>query len=420
MNLNEQTQVAGNVPPFRLTLLRQLATEIANAPLPDLREVVFNDDNWAASVVEESWNGEAIYAPFGESLYRAFVSSQTRSGNGNEVLSMIGQFLALENFVNKGGSAPFNEARLPVNKLLRLVELEYGEDGKFYHVPPAITIRDVEQWETNPRRTTPIRQVGSGLDAINADGYKDLWPSGSVRAFISHRADYTPHALRLKEVLERRGIGAFVAYDGVQPARRWEPEILRALDSANITIALLSDDFRESDWTDHEIGISIGRRLPVISMLVGEHTANPHGFMGSRQALRVTDFDKWPRYGAGTDIADKVLHILLTEDEGISSELRSLAKESFVKATSQSGSFNSSDRLSKLLSDITSLTVAQENALVAAINDNRQIQGSGEFLEGAVDMLFRVNGNRYRITDRYTIEKLNEGNSIDGTGELPF
>ena len=428
MNPTAQLQGVGNIPPFTRTLLRALADTVAEVSTGDLRQVIFNDDNWRASRIDDDPWGQPAYESLNESLYQAFVRSQTRAGNGIEVLAIIEQFLALENFVNKGGSVRFNKARLPLNKLLRLDGLEFGEDGKFYHVPPAITIADIELWETNPGRNVRARQVGSPPDAINDDGKGDLWPIGGVRAFISHRADCTDKALILKAALERRGIGAFVAYAGVQPARRWEQEILRALDSANITIPIMTPNFRESDWTDHEIGISIGRHLPIVPIRVGS-APNPYGFMGSRQALAIPNFNDWDIYRTPQNVADKVLHFLLTEDVDVSSELRTLAIESFIEATRRSGSFNSSDQLASLLADINRLTAAQEDALVTAINGNRQVRGSNPFLKGAVDMLFRVNGNRYKITDRYTVEKQSdypyglEGTSPDDPDDiddLPF
>ena len=424
MNPTAQSQGVGNIPPFTPTRLLALANTVAEVSTGDLRHVIFNNDNWRASHLDDEW-GKPHYAPLNESLYLAFAQSQTRAGNGNEVLAIIEQFLDPGNFVNKGDSARFNKARLPLNKLLRLDGLEFGEDGKFYPGPPATTIADLERWETNPGRNVRARPVGSPPDAINADGNGDLWPVGFVRAFISHRADCTDKALILKTALERRGIGAFVAYAGVQPARRWEQDILRALDSANITIPIMTSNFRDSDWTDHEIGISIGRRLPIVPVRVGS-APNPYGFMGSRQALSIPNFNNWDAYRAPIAIADDVLNFLLTEDVDVSSELRTLAIESFIEATRRSGSFNSSDRLAALLADINSLTAAQENALVTAINGNRQVQGSNPFLKEAVDMLFRVNGNRYKVTNRYTVEKQAdnpygvEGTSPDDLDDLPF
>ena len=211
MNPIAQSQGVGNIPPFTRTFLRALADTVAEVSTGDLRQVIFNDDNWRASRIDDDPWGQPAYESLNESLCQAFAQSQTRAGNGNEVLAIIEQFLALENFVNKGGSVRFNKARLPLNKLLRLDGLEFGEDGKFYHGPPAATIADIERWETNPGRKVRARPVGSPPAAINADGNGDLWPVGVVRAFISHRADCTDKALILKTALERRGIGAFVA-----------------------------------------------------------------------------------------------------------------------------------------------------------------------------------------------------------------
>ena len=47
-------------------------------------------------------------------------------------------------------------------------------------------------------------------------------------------------------------------------------------------VALLTSGFHESEWTDQEVGVAIGRDVPVVPVKLGEI---PYGFIGKFQAL---------------------------------------------------------------------------------------------------------------------------------------
>ena len=114
---------------------------------------------------------------------------------------------------------------------------------------------------------------------------ESLWGSGSVRAFISHVSTHKELAHDLKRQLSSLGVASFVAHDDIEPMKEWELEIEKALFSMDVLIALMSPDFRNSKWTDQEVGVAVGRDVRVVAFRMG---TDPYGFIGRYQAFSGT------------------------------------------------------------------------------------------------------------------------------------
>jgi hypothetical protein len=111
---------------------------------------------------------------------------------------------------------------------------------------------------------------------------KRIWGTGKIRVFLSHKSEYKNETANLKEELSKHNITCFVAHEDVEPTREWQSEIENALFSMDVLVALMTEGFQNSRWTDQEIGIALGRGKRVISVNLG--TA-PYGFVGKVQAL---------------------------------------------------------------------------------------------------------------------------------------
>jgi hypothetical protein len=129
--------------------------------------------------------------------------------------------------------------------------------------------------------TAPATQEPTLAPSSQADLVR-LWGTGSPRIFLSHKAEYKVAAKQLKEDLSRWGASSFVAHEDIKPTRKWQMEIERALFSMDVLVALLSKGFSKSYWANQEIGIAIGRRVPVLAVRIHE---DPRGFKGSVQAV---------------------------------------------------------------------------------------------------------------------------------------
>lgn len=68
----------------------------------------------------------------------------------------------------------------------------------------------------------------------------------------------------------------------MHPTLEWQKEIERALNSMDAFVAIHTDGFSKSFWTQQEIGFAAGRGVKIISLKMGE---DPTGFISVHQAL---------------------------------------------------------------------------------------------------------------------------------------
>lgn len=124
--------------------------------------------------------------------------------------------------------------------------------------------------------------LGYDADTKRPTVEPSFWHQGYLRLFISHINEHRPYAGTLQEKLSEYGISGFVAHKDIEPAKEWQDKILLALSTADTLVALLHEGFHASKWTDQEIGVAMGRSIPVVSVSLGEV---PYGFIGRHQAL---------------------------------------------------------------------------------------------------------------------------------------
>ena len=97
------------------------------------------------------------------------------------------------------------------------------------------------------------------------------------------------------------GVTAFVAHDDIRPTRQWREEILKALNTMDAFVAVLTSGFSQSVWCNQEIGFAIAKRTSIISFKMEE---DPPGFLGDAQAL------PWRKGKMAEDIAREIYDLL--------------------------------------------------------------------------------------------------------------
>lgn len=126
----------------------------------------------------------------------------------------------------------------------------------------------------------------AGLDRLADEEAKaaidKIWTPGYFRLFLSHVSRYKKEFSKLKEELLPLGICAFLAHEDIEPSSEWEQAIDLALRSADGLAPLLTEGFRESNWTDQETGIAVARNLVIVPVKYG---IDPYGFVGKIQAI---------------------------------------------------------------------------------------------------------------------------------------
>lgn len=128
-----------------------------------------------------------------------------------------------------------------------------------------------------------------------------IWNEHHFRLFLSHTAEHKKIATQLKIGLTGWHIDIFVAHTDIEPTLPWLQEIEGALASMDGLAALLTPDFHNSEWTDHEVGWALGRGLLVLPL---RHGIDPYGLFGKYQAYTITDKPY-------TTIASEITNILI-------------------------------------------------------------------------------------------------------------
>lgn len=188
-----------------------------------------------------------------------------------------------------------------------------------------------------------------------------FWAGEEARVFLSHLAVNKVETTQLKEQLARYGISAFVAHEDIEPTKEWQTEIESALASMDALVALLAPGFKESNWCDQEVGVAIGRQLPIIAVRQG---LDPYGFIGRYQALQ----------GAGKtpfQLAREVFDLFIPLP-GIGSKITGALVYQLVN----SGSFDQSKRLITLIKQSKYVTSKHAAAMKDAIKKNSQVSDS--------------------------------------------
>lgn len=186
-----------------------------------------------------------------------------------------------------------------------------------------------------------------------------FWKDGHLRLFVSHRDTHKHTAHALTRELDEYGISSFVAHDTIEPDAEWLVEINRALTTMEIMLALVTDDFHESVWTNQEVGVALGRGVPVISAKLGK--SDPKGFIQSRQALKISDDE--------LKEAASALFGKLSERQNAADRLRGHLISAFCATTD----FNETRRRFDRLTNLKGFTKEDVAQIVSAFPQNSQL-----------------------------------------------
>jgi hypothetical protein len=193
---------------------------------------------------------------------------------------------------------------------------------------------------------------GAKLDSTH------IWDLGCLKLFLSHVSAHKKKVVELKNQLREFNISAFVAHEDIEPSRKWQKEIELALNTMDVFVPLLTEDFHESSWTDQEVGIAIGLGTVIIPIRLGR---DPYGFIGENQGL-AGNLNK-PR-----ELASDIVEVLLSN-----LRLGPLMRETFVGALEESENFITSRQFAERLSEIDGFTDNQIKRLQAALRNNDQV-----------------------------------------------
>ena len=312
-----------------------------------LQEIVVNAQvRVAEEWTYDNWNGgtygHALYLTLPESLF--LVASRDR----NDIQTSIARDMnGLHNFQNEHVAEVF-------------LEMDVAEDG---------------DW----RQESGL--LISTTRTVLPDQAKRIWGIEGFRLFLSHKTEVKRQAAALKEGLKLFGVSAFVAHEDIHPTRTWQDEIENALHSMDAFVAIMTDGFHDSLWTDQEVGFALARGVPVIALRMGK---DPYGFLGKFQALS-TDWD---------DAPEGIVRLLINRDRMF---------RAYLQALRDCTGWNDGNAMSRILPAIERLTEQQIDELVAVCNDNSEIRYSfgfrgnkpSQYGDGLIPHLHRLGRRRF-------------------------
>jgi len=235
----------------------------------------------------------------------------------------------------------------------------------------------------NWREQTGVYRPRTIAPLIAPDALQRIWGAGHVRVFLSHKSSLKQETARLKESYARCGVAAFVAHENIEPTQEWQWEIERALFSMDAMVALLSKDYHDSNWTDQEVGVAIGRGVPLIAVRLG---MDPYGLMGKGQGLGGCSWDN------PDSIAIKVFQLLYKRLPD-----KSRLFECALSAYAASENFNDSTwKVEHLLSIFANLTSDQTDRVVGAYRTNGQNRRSWKGTDQLQRLLEQWTGRKWR------------------------
>lgn len=199
-----------------------------------------------------------------------------------------------------------------------------------------------------------------------------------ISAFISYSAKQKVIGGRFKTYLEDYcGYDTFIAHEDIPGATVWENEIIKAIRKIDFFIPLISDEFKDSPFTDQETGIAICLRKKIIPVKL--NNLDPYGFIEKFQALQ------YKEYPPNSRIKDNVNKLALTIAQiGLlykpKSKYHQKALNSTVYAFCNSGSFDIANATIEIISKCTDLSTNQLNQIIKAIKANSQIYNAFDLL----------------------------------------
>jgi len=188
-----------------------------------------------------------------------------------------------------------------------------------------------------------------------------FWLPNHFRLFLSHLSSFKSQTSKLQKALKNFGISGFVAHEDIEPTKEWLTEIEKALFSMDALVAILMPGFHESNWTDHEVGVAVGRDVLVIPIRRG---IDPYGFIGKYQGLQAKDKNVG-------QVASDIFSVILSNQKTKGRMIDCLVDQILL-----SGTVDDADRWLKLLGMVETLPERHGEKIIENFASNNIVSKS--------------------------------------------
>ena len=104
-----------------------------------------------------------------------------------------------------------------------------------------------------------------------------------IRVFISYSSKDSAMAGSLSTVLNTLRVKTFLAHDDINVGAQWKDAVRKGICECDMLVALVTPNFRRSEYTDQEVGAAWGLGKPLLPVLVDREA--PAGFITERQGM---------------------------------------------------------------------------------------------------------------------------------------
>lgn len=188
-----------------------------------------------------------------------------------------------------------------------------------------------------------------------------------LKVFVSYSSQDKSLAGLFKQCFENyAGFSVFLAHEDISPALDWELNIIKNLKEADVVIPLITDNFRNSEFTNQELGMALALNKIIIPIKLSD--INPYGFIKKIQALRC--------YTGQSDVINavtKLVFVLIDNDEF--SKYKNLVIDSVIEAFCKSNLYQTTSIIIRILTKIKNFNKNQVAGLKNAIKNNNQVYG---------------------------------------------
>ncbi len=192
------------------------------------------------------------------------------------------------------------------------------------------------------------------IEKISANDYEVK----TIRVFVSYSSVNKSLAGQIKRILEQYGLSVFLAHDDIPPLHDRQEEISNNLNGCDVFIPVLTHSFRNSKWTDQEIGMAFALKKLIIPLKVN---TDPYCFISKIQACKL-DLNN-PRRSC--------LNIINVLND---SQFKKSLIDSLLRALEEAYDFDSATKVIKELNDFENLKEEQINHIIRVSIRNNQFR----------------------------------------------
>ena len=186
-----------------------------------------------------------------------------------------------------------------------------------------------------------------------------------LKTFISYSSEDKLIGKLFKRCFENyAGFSVFLAHEDIAPATEWELKIAKNLKEVDLVFPLITDNYRNSEFTDQELGMALAWNKIIIPIKLSN--INPYGFIKKLQALKCRCEEN--------EIINAVVTVVfvLVKNKQFN-KFKDKVVDSVVSAFCKSASYSATRIITRMLLEIDYFDRIQIDHLKDAIRYNNQV-----------------------------------------------